>query len=327
MNIDPCPFCGEPNDLEVDNSDTNSSTWVICHGCGARGAIMKSHEQAVSEWNRRAAQPSHALAVRAVEELGQLGYKVKDDLLFPPVFSPRDAHALRSRLTEVADTLPLEPMETCQLAALLREAAAVAAVPPAHAMTSTVADLAKLANSNALPVMKSLERAGHKVTLNQPLTMDQIADALAVEQPQGTPSSKWAAAGEPDPHGTQYDCERAQLAMGKLTDDELANGAFMNYDVRPTLEQILAGKAHSPIAWMTAVKDRIRWLSRRLELASKAAPIVVPQDVRLSAEFTRQDLGPTGTNYPHVRAMLGFIEALIERQAPAANDKPTGDAS
>lgn len=80
-----------------------------------------------------------------------------------------------------------------------------------------------------------------------------------------TPSSQWRAAGQPDPHGTRYDCERAALAMGDLTDDELANGAFMNYDQRPAVQEILDGKRSSPIAWMTAVKDRIRWLSRALE--------------------------------------------------------------
>ena len=79
-----------------------------------------------------------------------------------------------------------------------------------------------------------------------------------------TPSATWRAEGKPDPHGVIYDCERAKLCMGGLTDDELANGAFMNYDVRPPLQAIIEGKAFSPIAWMTAVKDRIRWLSRRL---------------------------------------------------------------
>lgn len=82
-----------------------------------------------------------------------------------------------------------------------------------------------------------------------------------------TPSSRWSATGESDPFGRQYDCERAKLAMGHLTDDELANGAFMNYDVRPSLQDIIDRKANSPIAWMTAVKDRIRWLSRALERA------------------------------------------------------------
>ena len=80
-----------------------------------------------------------------------------------------------------------------------------------------------------------------------------------------TPSSHWRAEGQADPHAGHYDCERAALAMGNLTDDELANAAFVNYDVRPPLQDIIAGKAYSPIAYMTAVKDRIRWLSRSLE--------------------------------------------------------------
>ena len=79
-----------------------------------------------------------------------------------------------------------------------------------------------------------------------------------------TPAAEWRVNGEPDPHGSHYDCERAKLTMGKLTDDELANGAFLNYDIRPNIQDIIAGRAFSPIAWMTAVKERIRWLSRRL---------------------------------------------------------------
>lgn len=88
---------------------------------------------------------------------------------------------------------------------------------------------------------------------------------------KSTPSSKWAQNGEPDPHGTRYDCERAALAMGKLTDDELANDAFMNYDQRPPLQDIIDGKGRSPVMWMTAVKDRIRWLSRALAAATAGA--------------------------------------------------------
>ncbi len=92
-----------------------------------------------------------------------------------------------------------------------------------------------------------------------------------------TPAAVWRQKGEPDPHGKRYDCERAALCMGDLTDDELANGAFLNYDRRPSMEDLIARKpgVHMPIAWMTAVKDRIRWLSRKLEesLAPPAAPI------------------------------------------------------
>jgi len=82
-----------------------------------------------------------------------------------------------------------------------------------------------------------------------------------------TPSSHWSADGKPDPHGKTYDCERAGLHMGNLTDDELANGAFLNYDQPLNVAGILAGTYHPPIAGMTAVKDRIRWLSRSLEKA------------------------------------------------------------
>lgn len=80
-----------------------------------------------------------------------------------------------------------------------------------------------------------------------------------------TPAAHWRETGEEDPHAGHYDQERAALTLGKLTDDELANAAFMNYDQRPNLQDIIDGKAFSPIVYMTAVKDRIRWLSRSLE--------------------------------------------------------------
>lgn len=80
----------------------------------------------------------------------------------------------------------------------------------------------------------------------------------------GTPSSKWKTAGEQDPHGDRYDCERAALAMGSMTDDELANGVFMHGNEPLNIEALMSGKPgyHPPIAWLTAAKDRIRWLSR-----------------------------------------------------------------
>jgi hypothetical protein len=87
-----------------------------------------------------------------------------------------------------------------------------------------------------------------------------------------TPAAKWRVMGEPDPHGVRYDCARAQLAMGNLSDDELANGVFLHGDGthgRPSLQDIIAGRAFSPIAWLTAAKDRIRWLSRALERARR----------------------------------------------------------
>lgn len=91
-------------------------------------------------------------------------------------------------------------------------------------------------------------------------------------QPASTPAANWRADGALDPHGTHYDCERAALTLGGFSDDELANAAFMNYDHRPPLQDIVDGKAHSPIVYMTAVKERIRWLSRALEAAIADRP-------------------------------------------------------
>lgn len=82
-----------------------------------------------------------------------------------------------------------------------------------------------------------------------------------------TPSSRWLENGQPDPHGTRYNVERAALTLGTLTDDELANDVFMHGNDRPPLQDVLAGKAFLPIVYLTAAKDRIRWLSRALEAA------------------------------------------------------------
>lgn len=69
-----------------------------------------------------------------------------------------------------------------------------------------------------------------------------------------TPAARWREEGKPDPHGARYDCERAQIAGGHLTDDEVANAVFLD----PSIENL------------TIAKDRIRWLSRQLEAARRS---------------------------------------------------------
>jgi len=78
--------------------------------------------------------------------------------------------------------------------------------------------------------------------------------ALLAEVESGTPAALWRIKGEPDYHGTRYDCERAKLVGGDMTDDQLANAVFVD----PTMVNL------------TAAKDRIRWLSRALERARAA---------------------------------------------------------
>lgn len=91
-----------------------------------------------------------------------------------------------------------------------------------------------------------------------------------------TPSARWAADGLPDPHGARYACERAALTLGNLTDDELANAVYLHGNEQPSMADLMAGKALSGIAYLTAAKDRIRWLSRALAASCKQ-PLQVGQ--------------------------------------------------
>ena len=90
------------------------------------------------------------------------------------------------------------------------------------------------------------------------------------DEPATTPAATWRIAGEEDPHAGVYDGERAQLTLGQYTDDELANAVFLHGCDRPSPESILTGKAFSGIVYLTAAKERIRWLSRKLEDALAA---------------------------------------------------------
>lgn len=77
----------------------------------------------------------------------------------------------------------------------------------------------------------------------------------AREHPTETPAARWRENGNADPCGENtYNCERAKLCKGHLTDDELANEVFL-YNHR---------QGHESIAYLTAAKERIRWLSRKL---------------------------------------------------------------
>lgn len=82
-----------------------------------------------------------------------------------------------------------------------------------------------------------------------------------------TPAARWREKGEPDPHAGKYDRERHELCLGELTDDE-----------HPRMEDIMAGDTHLPVVYLTAAKERIRWLSRRLsDMEAQAARAAVPE--------------------------------------------------
>lgn len=106
-------------------------------------------------------------------------------------------------------------------------------------------------------LMHSIRHDGHELCYNDLVELEKAI--------MSTPASHWQVEGQADPHGKAYDIERASLPLGWLSDDELANGVFMNYNAPLDVQGILEKRCHSPIAWVTAAKDRIRWLSRRLQ--------------------------------------------------------------
>lgn len=93
------------------------------------------------------------------------------------------------------------------------------------------------------------------------VTTEGFREKLEAEIPESTPNAAWMVNGEADPFDGRYNCERSALPMGEMTDYEFANKMYLHGDEQPTLQELLAGTKKRPIVWLTAGKDRIRWLS------------------------------------------------------------------
>jgi len=89
-----------------------------------------------------------------------------------------------------------------------------------------------------------------------------------------TPAAQWRAEGRPDPHDHRYECERARLFKGHMTDDYLANEVYLTPD----------------IANLTAAKDRIRWLSRALQSSERLrAGVALQRDAAMRDAHNLRD--------------------------------------
>lgn len=114
------------------------------------------------------------------------------------------------------------------------------------------------------PVCKGVEGCAHCVPerarayYRKPQAQAEPAEGR--EPVASTPGARWRENGEPDPHGEVYDCERAKLAHGEMTDDALANAIYL-----------ISAPGH--IAIQTAAKERIRWLSRQLYAQPQRPPV------------------------------------------------------
>lgn len=63
--------------------------------------------------------------------------------------------------------------------------------------------------------------------------------------------------------------ERQDLTLGSYTDRELANAVFIYGNSTPSIESMIDGSAIMPIVYLTAAKERIRWLSDKLDELTK----------------------------------------------------------
>lgn len=160
----------------------------------------------------------------------------------------------------------------------------------------------------------------------------------ALAQVAATPAAKWRTEGQADPHAGHYDCERASLPMGYLTDDEMANAVYLFGDEKPPLADILSGKAKTGQQYLDAAKNRIRWLSRKLSEANSAQ---AARDARVRAEALREgylagfNAAGEGYNgeYPFAQYGKSPIEdegwvigrdMWVDRYLAAAQDKEPG---
>jgi len=133
-------------------------------------------------------------------------------------------------------------------------------VPVNHALKYTEEDLAR--------TMEFAKRNARGNLLKE-LGLTELNSGIG-----STPSSNWFAKGEQDDFPELVNQDRASLCLGKLTDDEIANLVFMQGDIskeedmRLMLAHMEVGKEYySKIAAVMGGKERIRWLSRHLELS------------------------------------------------------------
>jgi hypothetical protein len=89
----------------------------------------------------------------------------------------------------------------------------------------------------------------------------------------------WLTNGEKDPFPKYASRTRDSLCMTDMSDDVLANYAFLNYSRSEDdeLKALLSmGVIPTKIAFMTAVKERLRWLSRRVAILEGRYPGLNP---------------------------------------------------
>ena len=113
------------------------------------------------------------------------------------------------------------------------------------------------------------------------------------------------------PDGCEGWLEPLDERIAELRAALAAHDAEQAWESDPTSDAFKAG--------MAAMEYAI-WDGKEPCPCRKQAAKSVPADLRSAAERTRQDLGPTGSNYPDVRVLLAFVEQALAAHTPPAPD-------
>lgn len=145
--------------------------------------------------------------------------------------------------------------------------------------------------------------------------LKNLLDYYVSMDPKFTPPSEWSVMGKDDPHGSYYSSnERNNLAMGNFTDDQLANAAFLLGDGY--------SQPFSGIAVLTGAKERIRWLSRRVNFLEAEYCKLRPRMHTVRNGETLYGIAKTmtgdGDRWPELHE--------INRHIPNPNKIKTGDS-
>ena len=144
-------------------------------------------------------------------------------------------------------------------------------------------------------VLERIQRALELARLNVPSPREMYVKTLehlgiTELNSKSTPSANWFINGEKDPFPELINQERGSLCLGNHTDDELAAEVFLygNPSDREKSQRLMSGQIPD-IAYLTAAKERIRWLSRHLESSLKANQELVNRIVELETIIRSQE--------------------------------------
>ncbi|EBV8434129.1 hypothetical protein AVA65_07755 [Salmonella enterica subsp. enterica serovar Minnesota] len=136
------------------------------------------------------------------------------------------------------------------------------------------------------------------------MTVDEIVGLLRnITQPETTTPPNRHPQGN-DPFENYLRLQRHELALGGYTDDELANAVYLYGNSTPDIDKVLAGEQKMPIVYLTAGKERIRWLSRQNihleQQLTEARALLVKKSSHIQVDDTVTEYGACNGEFKNI---------------------------